>query len=275
MIRTKDEGGIKLCNMHFKNLSLHFQWIAQLHTSSTFNYVHDWLCTELGVLIWSINVKPSDLMKVVTLSENFWKNLLLQWLEYSYHKPVDSNEVEEQIIWLNSWIQIDHAVIKPIKNYIDKGLVKIKDMLKESGEGFLSFTELQIKYELEDGAWLWYQQMMNAIPRAWKTLLRIDPEIDVKDGPHLTVDFILTRTKIVSAIYLNILKRSYDDKLYYSYATRWFDNCEVKVEEEEKMLQYSRLFKQIKYVTHVTKLRDFQYRLLLLKTYANDVLKTF
>ena len=75
----------------------------------------------------------------------------------------------------NSFIKVDHKTLY-FKKWIKKGLVFVQDLLDQNGR-LLSKDDFSRKASLTL-AWLQYESIIAAIPKAWKTLINDNRTLD-------------------------------------------------------------------------------------------------
>ena len=123
-----------------------------------------------GELIWLCNLNKRDIDLVRSFKESFWRDVLIDWREINFCTPTSKNQVINQIIWLNSNIRIGYKPIDFVK-WRKKGITKIKDLLDEKEEKFLSKGELDAKFGCNiPFTELW--GIIEAIPTEYKRLLK-------------------------------------------------------------------------------------------------------
>ena len=109
--------------------------------------------------------------------------------------------------------------------------------------------------------------VLNSIPKKWKDIIRDDYESSTDENDRISLE-IITSTKKVSQYVYNFHLSQENPKEMLKYAAKWYSVLGMEINLEE----YLCIFRQLYETTHVIKLRNFQYRLLLGKIYANDTL---
>ena len=174
------------------------------------------------------------------------------------------SEVKEQIIWYNSHLRVDDEIMLPSKALIDKGVVRICNLLTDNDQ-FLHVAEFINYYDLTDKHWLWYCQLISCIPQDWKIILK--EKKDNAASKKIDVEF-LKHEKVSHKIYQILIKNKYTEEDIIPYADRWFKS----IDSTGSIEQYQQLFVNLHKVSDVVKLNDFQYRLLLGKIFTNNTL---
>ena len=112
----------------------------------------------------------------------FYKQLLHHWFELHSRPPETNNEILNEIIWNNRFILVDN---KPLhkKQYIDKGLKKIKDLIDENGNIMIR-EEIENKYDVRMSI-MFYNSLKTAIPIEWRKKITRNDMCSYKEIPHL------------------------------------------------------------------------------------------
>ena len=177
----------------------------------------------------------------------------MAWVEINVNNPQSKAAVQEQVLWLNSYICIkDNPVCW--KHWIDKGLLTIEDLVNENGEPF-NCNVLGVN-------WLELQQILQAIPPYWKLLLQ--EKAKGEEPQNLYKKLVKS-----SAVYREAYNLLIDDSNnFVKYGHRW-----VSLGLNVDFVKYQQVFQDLHSVIKVSKLRDFQYQLLLNKITTNCDLK--
>ena len=273
----KNRGGMGLANLLFRHYAVHLKSIIKLSESVYMqSYVYDWLIPALRHAVWDININRHDLGRVIKV-DSHWKNVALLWSDLHYHTPHTCESMLEQIIWCNSHIKISGKVIMPQTHLMGKGLYKLRSIIDEEGR-LMTREQMQSEFDTNIN-WLWYLQLKAAIPVHWlNTIQQSRQEIDntevesidldnTSDTQQLEYCKLLDKKNPCRFFYRSFINQS---KLstYERYGRKWMELLKVEITESE----YYQCFNNIYRTTNVTYLRNFQYRLLLNKIYANDIL---
>ena len=156
------------------------------------------------------------------------------------------------MLWLNSDIRIQGGLIL-WSRWINKGILCIRDIVQDNGQ-FKQWEDIDNMCLM----WIDWLSLQKAIPIIWKSLLRdVEPAHDV---PYL-FEKLSGLWKVTRFVYDTLIK----DELYVlKYAYTW---REQSIDLDP--LLYLKAFQNIYRCTNVTKLRDFQYHLLLNKLVFN------
>ena len=198
--------------------------------------------------LFRCNLKKSDL-KDCSNSQLplFWKQTLEIWCEANYRSIDQIENPNEEILWLNSNIKLDHKTIF-IKEMFDNNIVRVKDLQKDD-KTWLNFDSFRTKYPSVKINFLHYHRIINAIPIEYKNNRKgNDPK---KDGISLFISSKkVPRTYYHHAQTNNIasLERSFNKHRQYM--------------NDFLMEDFEQSFEIMYQCTRSTKLLDFQYRLL-------------
>ena len=240
------------------------QWVQPLESNKLFDYVYPvFLNTGVHNMIWHCNIRKCD-VKLLKLGTGFWTTLLEEWTEINYHKPQNITEISDQIIWYNSHLKLKGQFIKVSKAVQNKAVHKVNDLLNKEGK-LMTCAQFCSTYGLDPSKlWLWYENLCMCIPPMWKIIILNKSN---HTGNKLLKVSLITNNKKSSAVVYNFIIDKNRSSVY-KYAVKWWTMLEVTASSDE----YYNLFMEIRKCTTVTKLRNFQYRLLLGKIFTNDVL---
>ena len=255
---NKQKGGLRLVNLKHKFKALKIAWLFREDV-----FIQNQLSmlppTELGHNFWHCQLNVNDVKQFLNIdSDPFWKQVAMHWFELTFKENIaESNEILQQVIWCNTHIRIRNKPVPP-QNITDKGMVFISDIW--DGHTFIDFERLKIKFEAKF-TWLQYEQIKAAIPAKWIATIR------KTNAPHTFVeqcyDRLAKAQKKVAVIYDMLNDRNNPLPELFRTISKYY--C-VTQEQYEKSFQH--LYK----VTNITKLRNFQYRLLVNAIPANDKL---
>ena len=178
----------------------------------------------------------------------------------NWQTPQNYCNISKQMIWYNSHIKTQGAIIKPIADFPKE--LSISDMINDKGE-HKSFEQFCEDLQIKSNKWLEYQSIWAAIPNYWKIVLA-NPKDELCETYTDYFEFICTHEKISRAMYKQLNK---DDSTVSKTARYW----NSKLTEFDFSI-HIKSFQNIYRVTNTTKYRNFQYRLLHNKIFCNNVL---
>ena len=163
-------GGLKDVDIHSKFKSLHLSWLKRL---SDCNF-HPWKLIPLyylnsassNTILFLPNLSISDsLIKDVP---EFYKNIIQLWKDTSQSSPTTASMVLSESLWFNSNISINNRSIAP--SFCNKNSnIFLRDLFSNNGQ-FITWDMASFKLNIKD-PFKWFQ-IMSAIPKAWKNILR-------------------------------------------------------------------------------------------------------
>ena len=163
------------------------------------------------------------------------------------------------------------TVVLPDDDGWRQGPIFVNDILSDSRKGFLTFHEFKELFPLTNIGWLKYRGIVNAIPQDWKNMLfNLSCSEQGEKVKLIKLDALLNSSKPTQYAYNIILECGYDTKNVQGYADKW-----AKWTNNVMYLDTSLFFKcvtRIYKTTYITKLRDFQYRLMIGKIFTNYML---
>ena len=184
MIQKIQDGGLKLVDFREKVKALKVAWIKRLvdNTSSRWKAAPSvfYKCNDLS-FYFSCNQEPLNILK-----PEFYSDIHNFWSELKNVSDITTETVINEIIWNNRNIRIDN---KPFlwKNWKDRGILKINDILDESGN-FMGHIEINQKYNVNCN-FLTALQLRHSVPFEWRRLLlQHQSEVvnKIHSGPHIT-----------------------------------------------------------------------------------------
>ena len=258
LYRDYSQGGLRLVNLQAKQSALKINWVFECeHDNVLQSAMYENLHKFLRQLIWKCNINSCDVSKLFP-QHTFWRDVLLDWSQINYRNPLSKAQVLDQIIWLNSDVQIND---RPVfwKRWYNLGILSVSNIVNQYGT-MKSCHELC----LQENEWLNCCNIWAALPTNWKKRLSENNygESYVDRYTQLYAD--KNRTKTV----YNILICNSEMLLKCMY--RWsLSDIEFCYEE------YSEAFVRFHKCTNITKFRDFFYRMWLNKLVFNVDLKAW
>ena len=256
----KNKGGLGLTNMRAKLGSLKISWLFR-SDPFTQNWIESIIPKDVGTLIFYCNIKPGDLAPYLKDLSRFWHQVLEAWFKFSFKEPTTRNEIVNQIIWYNSCIRVDDKILRNEKA-MDRGLIFISDLL--NGSEFKGWTqEYKENYDI---TWLEYRQIIDAIPKKWKKIIKDSTDESESTFVHI-FDKLKLRDKVVKAIYTDIVNKN-DVYLEMYYKLR--ERIGLLNDTEDNMERFRKGFVNLYKISGIVKYRDFQYRLLTNDIHCNN-----
>lgn len=105
------------------------------------------------------------------------------WAQLHLHEPASEEEVKQEILWDNKYIQINQ---KPLrwKKWREQSIVYVNDLLHSDEPRFLSHTKLGEMYNLII-SFLETLQSRAAIPCGWKRKIVSPANRDISTNPSI------------------------------------------------------------------------------------------
>ena len=179
------------------------------------------------------------------------------WNQLPQH-PQNSSKILNQLICYNSHLRVNQMAIKPTDTI--KGELKIKDFFTEEGN-LLTREQFQNKQQVLID-WLQFRQITDAIPTMWRILIR-DGEDSMQTSANIELSKLCSQCP-TQYVYNYVIDKSHVN--VYKYKEKWETFLSTFIDVEE----YYNAFKGLYQITHITKYRNFQFRLLLNKIFVND-----
>ena len=141
------------------------------------------------------------------------------WCIYNFQEPDNTEGIESQHIWFNSFIKIENKTLF-YKAWYNKGIKNVEDILNENGS-FLSYEQFVTKYEINTN-FLTYHGIISAIPAKWKHILRLNlNEVDSSHENNAGVEKLMKLKKVCKESYRKFLCHFIDTKERMMGISKW------------------------------------------------------
>ena len=180
MCRTIEEGGLQMIKVRDQQRAFLLKWFYK--TLGTKESISLYKTTNLYEVFFSKLGGAKYIVSSTSLHENnknllskFWTDVINLWVETNKNIKDNSNSISNifaEPIFNNHQICYKG---KPLfyKNWIDNGLMYIKDICSQ--RGILSFNELKEKNISHPGLILEHNALVNAIPKQWMETITTSP----------------------------------------------------------------------------------------------------
>lgn len=250
---SRSEGGLKLVNLYLRQLALKAQWIIFIRDSPKWSHIaYTYINPTLSNRVWTVNLHSKD-VNTISPGNSFWHQVLYAWCEFNFTIPQETSDILGQIIWCNSNIRIND---KPVCNIVAwrAGLVYVSDLVAVQGI-FYTYPQIVAKYG-DCISWYQHVQILSAMPLLWKQgILSTNTLVANKLNNY---DKIAGTTKITNMVYNKLI-----DNNDRSFIETQRDKWQTRLQCELCATEFRRAFRDILAPTIYTKLRDFQYHLLM------------
>ena len=249
-----EEGGLRMTDVDLMFKALRLAWIPRLLNAGDKNWcsVPNHYFRKKGGLNFLLKCNYNT--KYFPQLPAFYKNILkfFQELKILYGYDQESDVV----LYNNKEILVDETPVY-LSNWMEKGIVSIKDLLKEDGS-YLSFQEFKGKFSCKTN-FLQYFQIISAIPDRLRPKARQIESVNNQfftSNDHLFYlngNFTLNLDKAKSRDFYNLLIA----KIHtggQAGPKRW---SEILSLNDEK---WAKIFKSIRKLCKETKLREFQFK---------------
>ena len=207
---------------------------------------------------WVANISAEDINKLIP-TNSFWKEVWQAWAKFNYIPDVDKCKGQKEFLWCNSHIRVDG---KPVmnKHALKNGLMYVHQLVTVDGT-CKSHADVCNEFHLRDCLnWLEYRSIVQAIPIQWWGK-------DIEENASTLLDQVLETPKC-SVVLSKVCYVTWDTSILTDYYVKYWFNVDPHSTMQEYIKNFARLYK----ITSITKLRNFQYRLLLHKIFTNDTL---
>lgn len=259
LIQDRANGGLRLSDVLARQKSLKIQWMTRIEDNILWQKCfYKSLQVNIGNVVWQCNLTALHVKSIfVADSDVFWIDVLKAWADYNFVFHLDYQQFGEQIIWYNSLFLLDN---KPFifKKAFDNGVLRVKDLYSSEGH-FMEFQQFVSKFGNCIG---WYQfcQLITVLTRYQFKIINVHNQVLPK------YQQLCKSGKISNIVYDYLIQ---DKNLLSGRLGRWTRkfHCNITID------QLFKVFNNITKITIATKLRNFQYQLLLGVTVTNRLLK--
>ena len=163
----------------------------------------------------------------------------------------------QERLWYNSNIKIQNKLLIPETN--DDLNIKVRDLFNGSGT-LIKYNDFCAVYSYKP-SWLKYRQILSAIPEYWKKVLKKGSDVATEEDFELFY-FVNESKKCAHKLYY---KMTVSEKALTQAYEVW--HRKINAISYNDILEG---FKNIKKVTNIVKLQNFQYKLLHNIIFCND-----
>ena len=199
-------GGLKMINLTNYIISLKSSWLRRCIVSNS-SWTNLFVCTNYCNIQDIINYGDDFVRRKLINSRNpFWKDVLGGWLVVlEKNMPLNTRDICNTSLWYNTKITIDK---KPVvyKNYINKGIVLVKDLLDDQSN-LMSHEEFRQKYNMKTN-FLEYNSLLRAVKIYIKKSNVYETQIDIQK-PSLPENAKLLLSNVKgSKIFYNLINKT-------------------------------------------------------------------
>ena len=256
---TKESGGLNLTNLRLKCKALKIAW---LFTPNDFCQAQINAVAPEGLdsRFWECMMEKRDVVKFLINKDinPFWSEVIHHWFEFTWSMNATENKQninQYTIIWFNSDVKSDGEVLYYAKA-AKSGFTMLGDLLNDELNP-CTFKEINERFP-DSMTWWQYTVLISAIPKKWIKILK---QVSRESAPEYWYEKLENIKKVPAYVY-KLISETRSDTYILKYRQL---NKKCGITEDE----FHRAFKNLYSVTNVTKLRDFQYRLLVNAIHTN------
>ena len=248
---SKKQGGLRLVNLEFKHRALLLNWIKTYQQSQFFTEcVKDHLISLPGDYIWQLNLHKKDASKLCVNSteRSMWSDILYYWCHINFidETSVNGENVLGLSIHYNSLLKYNRQIMVNEK-LIKANILFVRD-ITDQGK-ILNYVEFTAKYgQLVN--WLEYHNLYYTVKRKWGTMI----ECNLKQTVTTYTAFMSNSTPC-KFLYNKFINAPRNVQSRLQQWVKYFPDLTY----ENFIAEFSLLYQ----CAYDTKLRDFQYRLLM------------
>ena len=252
----KENGGLNMPNVKYKDISFKVAWVRRLLDSPEHFVISSQqkiLCNEV---FWKCSFTTKCVNQVLSslnIKSPFWQDVIKAWSLTNFKTPESAVDIASQVLWFNPNIQIKKKIILN-QAMLTNQIYYISDLLNE--HGFMDFNSLKIKYPHLNINFVTYYGLLDAIPRQWKLIML--NEITLPFLPvHTFVETFLRTPQPVSKLVYSHIHTTFSEQPKDTWA-KWHNIVGRQFEEKE----WQDIYLQLYSCTISTELRAFQFKFL-------------
>ncbi len=264
-IHVYTKGGLKMIDIDSFIFSLKASWINRIfNKDNTGKWKHIYI-NKLnkygGKLILESNLETQDINKLFE-DNTFLKHVIISCNNFQKLNPPE--KVPNQIIWHNKDIKVNSKTIF-YKQWYDRGIKYLYQIYDFQTKHYLTFNALKNLYNIPEGDFLKYDQLVSCIPKKWKESIKYDA-ISFNNNDILLTQFFNAKQSV---------------KFLYNYNLKFRQTNKINAQNkwqniiEEKDLEWKNIYLVGIKSTIDQKLRTFQYKYLMRIIRTNDTLFKF
>jgi hypothetical protein len=166
IIQRYEHGGQNMISIHDMIKVQKITWL-QKYLKNKPSY---WKNTMEGIMkIHKLDIFLQSNFSVPKRISEFYRSVLQSWKDIQYEKVHSIEDIKEQYLWYNQDLKFNHNR-NHMHNYIHLGILRIEDIIRANGT-FKSIHEMSVDYNIDQNSFLFYQSIINAIPKHWKSSL--------------------------------------------------------------------------------------------------------
>lgn len=268
LINDIENGGLKMLDIQSMILSqriITLKRYIEEYSNPWKNILDTFLGEVGGKFILHCNF---DTRKLPIYLPDFYKECLEAWSDLNATNVVSYDDVVNQTIWNNKHILIEKKSCF-IKHLIDHGIVKIGDLISNTGR-FLE-SEKILHLQLSPIHYFKLMGIINAIPNEWRLIIKQRQQhvySPSNETIQINIDGVnVDLLKVTSKMIYNEFKRK----------KQTTPSAQIKLNQKypELSVEWKKIYSLPFTVTTDTKIREFQYKLLNNIVFTNDKLFRF
>ena len=167
IIQSYENGGQNMISVHDMIKAQRITWM-QKYLNNIPSY---WKSTmECIMKIHKLDIFLQSNFSIPKHISEFYRSVLQSWKDIQYDKVHSIADIKEQYLWYNQCIP-SNSNKSDMQSYINSGIIRMKDIIKGNGS-FKSIQEMTMEYNIDHNSFLFYQSIINAIPKHWKSILK-------------------------------------------------------------------------------------------------------
>ena len=199
-------GGLKMINIIDMQKLFNLQWAGKLFHAAKENWslIPRWHFRKIVNKgeIFNLNIKPKQIKVLTEIENEFWKEILVTYLENKTLQKMDDVNCENytnQMLFNNGLIMFKN---KPLhfQHWIDKGIVYLKDIIHSQEKRIHSLEEIERMMGRNRACTLFeYNALYNAIPKKWLSWIQ-NGRFTEESAPVCEASYFNTKPKEIKKL---------------------------------------------------------------------------
>lgn len=164
IIQDVENGGCNMISVQDMIRTQYITWIKKYQNDN----ISYWKITMKNLIrVHRLDILLQSQYDIPQNVSEFYQEVLKTWQEVQLDDVQTREDVHKQYLWYNMHLP-GLPINNPIMhNYMDNGIVQIKDIVKDNGT-FKSMDEIVREFNINSNTFLFYQSVVQSIPQQWK-----------------------------------------------------------------------------------------------------------
>lgn len=258
LIASFSQGGLQLRDLSLINTAIKMNRMYQIlddkYEAYWKNIIAQIHFRENASYLLQCNMSRNDIVKHVP--DSYLKEMLMIWAPFNYTDPTSVNDILAQKLWYNSHIKIRTKWLFYVTLY-ENGITKIIDLFDLDTGRFYDYEQFCLEYGNNLVDYLTYYGIISAIPTEWRNILKKNLPSPLSEKWLDQFNLLCSKGKPIKVIYSHFRDSKAKDNS--TLILLWQNDLRTNIDKKK----FGKLFINLKKITTSTKLRYFQYKILV------------